>query len=65
MTECWDTEPEARLTASCVHQRILELRNEETVLDLPLSPKEEEALEKGSHVHNDITQLTELISTVV
>ncbi|XP_039268299.1 TGF-beta receptor type-2-like isoform X2 [Styela clava] len=65
MTECWDSEPEARLTASCVHERILGIRNEECIAEVPLSPKEVEALQKEVIGENEANEMTELISTVV
>ena len=65
MIECWDSEPEARLTASCVYERILEIRKEETITEVSLSPKEEEALKKETLVVNEMNEMTELISTVV
>lgn len=64
MTECWDSEPESRITSSCAYERILALRKDDIIVDdVILSPKEAEA--KEAMANNEVNEMKELISTVV
>ena len=35
MEECWDGDPEARVSANCIHERLLSIKGQ-TVMELPL-----------------------------
>lgn len=41
LVECWDQDPEARLTASCVVERLATLQEEEGGLSLEVGPGQE------------------------